>query len=205
MAKVFENLGIADTDLSEARKIVTRHLNSDFGEKYERYIATVGAALLKVYPPARNFSPSELVDIVSITDIIGPESRAIMKRMKEACTGCGWCCSQTRRIVVDEADTIRISRKLKRKREDIFALDGKDWVIKQAHPCGWWNPKNGRCQIYGERPRTCRVWPLGINELNQQTVQAVAQCNYAVMVLANKVIWMLQSAEKAAGAQVQPG
>lgn len=197
MAKVFQALGISDFDLAEARKIIARYLNSDFSEKYQKYVATVGTALLTVYPPAKNFTPSELVDIISITDIIGPESRAIMKRLKEACTGCGWCCSQTRRIVIDESDTERISRKLKRKREEIFALDSKDWVIKQSHPCGWWNPKNGRCQIYNERPVTCRVWPLGINDKGQQTVQAVWQCNYAVMVLANKVIWMLQTADKA--------
>jgi uncharacterized protein len=197
MTKVFQALGISEADLNEARKIIAKYLNSDSSERYQRYVATVGTALLNIYPQAKVFSPEELVDIISITDIIGPESRAIMKRMKEACTGCGWCCSQTRRIVIDEADTIRISRKLKSKREEFFALDGKDWVIKQSHPCGWWNPKNGRCRIYNERPVTCRVWPLGINNKGQQTVQAVWQCNYAVMVLANKVIWMLQSAEKA--------
>jgi uncharacterized protein len=197
MATVFETLGISEYDLSMARKIIAKFLSSDSSERYQEYVATAGTALLSIYPQAKNFAPAELVDIISITDIISPDSRAIMKRMKEACTGCGWCCSQTRRIVVDEEDTLRISRKLKRKREDIFALDGQDWIIKQSHPCGWWNPKNGRCQIYNERPLTCRVWPLGVNEQGQQTVQAVPQCHYAVMVLAHKVMWLLQGADKA--------
>ena len=196
MVNVFQALGIPDSDLNEARKIVAKYLSSDFAERYRQYVATAGAALLKVYPPAEIFSPEELIDIIAVTDVIGPDSRAIMKRFKEACNGCGWCCSQTRRIVVEEEDTLRISRKLKMKREELFARDGLDWVIKKSKPCGWWNPKNGRCQIYNDRPAICRSWPLGITAEGAPTMHPVPQCNYSVMVTVNKVIWALQSAEQ---------
>ena len=205
MAGVFQKLGLSESDLTEARKIVAKFFISDFGERYRQYLSTVGAALLKVFPPAASFTPDELVDIIAITDVIGPDSRAIMKRFKESCTGCGWCCSQTRRIVVEEEDTLRISRKLKIKREDIFSREGNSWIIKKSHPCGWWNPKNGRCQIYNDRPAICRSWPLGLTEAGQPTMQPVPQCNYSVMVSVNKVIWILQSAEKAGQVTPAPG
>jgi Fe-S-cluster containining protein len=196
MTNVFQALGISDADVTEARRLAATHFQAEFGEKYRKYIAQVGVALLAVYPPAKTLSPTEIIDVISVTDIINQDSRATLKWLKEACIGCGWCCSETRRIVIDEEDTVRISRKLKRKRDGLFALDGKDWVIKKANPCGWWNQRNGRCLIYHDRPTTCRVWPLGINDAGHHTVQAVAECNYAVMVLVNKVIWTLESAAK---------
>jgi hypothetical protein len=198
MADVSHKLGITESDLVEARKIIARYLTSDIGERYRQYLATVGVELLKVFPPASAFVPDELIDIIAVTDAIGPDSRAIMKRLKQACTGCGWCCSKTRRIVVEEEDVLRISRKLKTKRDDLFTRDEQLWIIKKSQPCGWWNPKNGRCQIYNERPAICRSWPLGSTESGQPTMHSVPQCNYSVMVTVNKVIRALQSAEKAA-------
>jgi Fe-S-cluster containining protein len=197
MASIFQDLGIPESDLVEARKIVARYFTSNFGERYRQYLAAVGAALLKVFPPAAAFAPEELIDIIAVTDVIGPDSRAIMKRLKEACNGCGWCCSKTRRIVVEEEDTVRISRKLKTKKENLFTRDGQIWIIKKSQPCGWWNPKNGRCQIYNERPAICRSWPLGSTDAGLPTIHPVPQCNYSVMVTVNKVIWALKSAETA--------
>jgi len=193
MNNVFQAIGISDFDLAEARKIAASHFEI-IGDKYKKYVAKVGAELLNAYPAANAFSPEELIDIIAVTDVIGTDSRGLMKRLKASCTGCGWCCSETKRIVIDEEDTLRISRKLKQKRDDLFALEGTDWTIKKAHPCGWWNPKNGRCLIYNDRPSTCRVWPLGTTDAGLKTVQPMHHCNYAVMVLVNKVIWTLQSA-----------
>lgn len=200
MPNYFSALGVSDADLAIARGLAAEHFNGQFGEKYKKYVAQVGAALLDIYPPAHQLPPEEIIDLISVIDIIGPDSRGLMKRLRESCTGCGWCCSQTKRIVVDEEDTLRISRKLKQKREDLFTYDGKEWLIKKAHPCGWWNPKNGRCTIYADRPGTCRVWPLGVTEAGHKTIQPMEHCNYAVMVTVNKVIWTLENAAKQGGA-----
>jgi len=194
MTDIWRALGISQADLAEARRLAATHFQGSFGEKYRKFVARVGASLLEVYTPAASLSPEELIDVISVTDIIGADSRGIMKRLKESCTGCGWCCSQTKNIVIDEEDAIRISRKLKQKKEDLFIFDGKDWKIKKVNPCLWWNPKNGRCLIYADRPSTCRVWPLGTTDGGQKTIQPMQHCNYAVMVTVNKVIWTLQSA-----------
>ena len=188
-------MGISDADLVEAREKVAFHRNGEFGEKYKEYLAKVSLALLEVYPPAREFSPTDLQDVVSISAICGEVSRGAKKLLRDACTGCGWCCSQTSRIVVEEQDTLRISRELTRKREDIFAKDGQDWMIKRASPCQWWNPKNGRCSIYNIRPRVCRLWPLWIDKTGRQTIQPVVQCNYAAMALVNIIVWRILGAE----------
>ncbi len=204
MAGIFQKLGLSEEDLIEARKIVAKYFVSNFGERYRQYLSTVGMALLRVFPPAASLTPDELVDIIAITDVIGPDSHSLMKRLGESCTGCGWCCSQTERIVVEEEDTLRISRKLKIRRDDIFTHEGNSWLIKKSKPCGWWNPKNGRCQIYNDRPAICRLWPLGSTEAGQPTMHPVPQCNYSVMVTVNKVIWLMQAAKKAAQSPVQP-
>ncbi len=198
MTDIFKTLGVSDADLAKARELAAGHFVGSFGEKYKKFVAQVGIALLEIYPPAKELSPLEIIDVISVIDIIGLDSRGIMKRLKEACAGCGWCCSKTKRIVVDEEDTLRISRKLKQKRDDLFTFDGKDWLIKKVYPCGWWNPRNGRCQIYADRPSTCRVWPLGSTEAGHKTIQPFHQCHYAVMVLVNKVIWTLEGAAKVA-------
>jgi hypothetical protein len=195
MTNVFQTIGISGADLAKAREIAASHFTS-IGPKYERYVSQAAATLMELYPAARDIPADELKEIISVTDIIAIDSRGMMKRLKASCNGCGWCCSETRRIIVDEEDAVRISRKLKQKRDELFTFDGKDWLIKKAHPCGWWNPRNGRCLIYNDRPSTCRVWPLGVNDAGHHTVQPVAHCNYAVMVLVNKVIWTLESAAK---------
>jgi Fe-S-cluster containining protein len=188
-------MGISDADLVEARNKVTFHLNGEFGEKYKEYLAKVRLALLEVYPPAREYSPSDLQDITSIAAICGEVSRGAKKRLKEACTGCGWCCSQTSRIVVEEHDVVRISHELSQKHEDLFSKDGHDWVIKKANPCQWWNPKNGRCSIYNIRPQVCRLWPLWIDKTGRQTIQPMVQCNFAVMALVNMIVWRILGAK----------
>jgi hypothetical protein len=194
MTNIFAAIGISDADLVEARLLAAGHFSGDFATRYKKYVTQVGLALLEIYPPVRSFSPDELIDVISVIDVIATDSRAMMKRMKAGCVGCGWCCSQTKRIVVDEEDAVRISRKLGKKRDDLFVQDEDKWLIKDVHPCGWWNKKNGRCQIYNDRPSTCRVWPLGINASGQYTVQPVPQCYFAVNVLVNKVIWTLSAA-----------
>ncbi|QNT76108.1 YkgJ family cysteine cluster protein [Dehalogenimonas etheniformans] len=196
MTDIFKRIGVSDADLAKARELAAGHFVGSFGEKYKKYVTAVWVALLETYPPAKELSPTELVDIISVIDIIAADSRGIMKRLKEACTCCGWCCSQTKRIEIDEEDAVRISRKLKQRRDDLFAFDGKEWTIKRVNPCGWWNPRNGRCQIYSDRPSTCRVWPLGLTEGEQKKVQPMHQCQYAVMVLVNKVIWTLEGDAK---------
>ncbi len=196
MANLFKALGMSDADLAKARETASIRL-SMLGVKYEKYIDRAAARLLELYPAAMSVPEAELSDIIRVADVVAIDSRGMMKRMKSACSGCGWCCSQTRRIVVNEEDTVRVSRALKRKRDDIFTLDGKEWLIKQAHPCGWWNPKNGRCLIYNNRPGTCRTWPLGTNQEGNKTIHPVWQCNYAVTALVNKALWALESAAKA--------
>jgi Fe-S-cluster containining protein len=195
MSNVSEIMGISDADLVEAREKVAFHRNGEFGEKYKEYLAKVSLALLEVYPPAREFSPTDLQDVVSISAICGEVSRGAKKLLKEACTGCGWCCSQTNRIVVEEQDTVRISHKLTRKPEDIFTKDGQDWMIKKANPCQWWNPKNGRCSIYNIRPQVCRLWPLWVDKRGRQTIQPMVKCNYAVMSLVNMIVWRILGAK----------
>jgi hypothetical protein len=152
MANPFASIGMSDADLAKARETAAIRL-SMLGVKYEKYIGLAADRLLEIHPAAGSVPQAELIDLIRIADVVAIDSRAMMKRMKSACSGCGWCCSQTRRIVIDEEDANRISRVLKRKRDDIFTFDGKEWLIKQAHPCGWWNPKNGRCLIYNDRPR----------------------------------------------------
>src|SRR5512135_1673609 len=102
MSRVTEVLGISDSDLAEARKTAAVRLTGEFGDKYQQYLDRVSAALLQVYPPAAGYSPEELRDVVSIVAVCGTVSRGAKKRLKEACTGCGWCCSRTGRIIVEE-------------------------------------------------------------------------------------------------------
>jgi Fe-S-cluster containining protein len=119
-----------------------------------------------------------------------------MKRLAAACPGCGWCCSKTLKIHVVAADVERLSRELKKKKEEIFTFDGHEWFIKNAQPCQWWNPKNGRCTIYNIRPRTCRDWPLAENRDRVHTLVAVADCHYSVGVMVYKVLGALAVARE---------
>ena len=165
----------------------------NLGEKYERYLSKVISVLRNEYQPSEAYRDTELREIAAVADVVGHDSRAVMKRLKKACTGCGWCCSQTKRIVVREEDADRISHKLKQKRQELFTQEGKEWVIKKVHPCLWWNPRNGRCSIYNDRPHTCRSWPLGINDNDLNTVIPQSECNYAVVALAHKKVILLQA------------
>ena len=163
------------------------------GVKYERFVSQVIAVLRANDPAFTTMSDEQMRELVGLVDVIGEESRGTLKKLGQYCTGCGWCCSKTSKIVVIKEDAERISRVLKQKIEDVFKFDGKEWSIKNAHPCQWWNQKNGRCTIYNIRPQVCRVWPMAINETGQKMVHSVAECSYAVMVLASKVVRYLRS------------
>jgi uncharacterized protein len=188
------------TDLNEKQqrdiaevKAMAETKRRKLGVKYDRYVAQVVGVLRANNTAFETMSDDQMTELVMLVDVIGEESRGVMKQLGQYCTGCGWCCSKTSKIVVTKEDTERISRALKQKIEDLFQFDGKEWAIKKSHPCGWWNPKNGRCTIYNIRPLVCRVWPMAVNEIGQKMVHSVAECSYAVMVLASKVIRYLQN------------
>ncbi|PVV84420.1 YkgJ family cysteine cluster protein [Dehalogenimonas alkenigignens] len=158
------------------------------GIKYDRFITRVAEVLRTNYPSAFPMPDDQLKELVAAVDVIGEESRGLMKKLGEYCAGCGWCCSRTSKIVVNQKDAERISRELRRKTEDLFSHEENEWTIKDACPCQWWNPRNGRCTIYNIRPETCRTWPLAINERGQKMLHPVPECAFAVLVLADKVL-----------------
>jgi len=169
------------------------------GEKYDRFLAAVGGLLRTEFPDAFEKMPDkQLIDLISFVDIVGGESQGMMRRLKDACAACGWCCSETVGIIVSAGDAARISRELKRKKDELFVEKDGVWRIKNAHPCQWWNVRNGRCQIYNIRPQTCRAWPSLPNEKGVCCLQPVAECAYAVRVAAIKVLGSLRSSQKAA-------
>jgi Fe-S-cluster containining protein len=182
----------AERDLAEVKDMVATK-RQKLGVKYARFSSRVIEVLRANDPAFVGMSDEHMGELVGMVDLIGEESRGVMKKLGEYCTRCGWCCSQTWKIVVSEEDVGRISRALKQKADDLFKLDGKEWIMKQVHPCRWWNPKNGRCTIYNIRPGVCRVWPLATNEIGQKMVHSAPECIYAVMVLASKVIRYLKS------------
>ena len=170
------------------------------GEKYDRFVRAVAQVLRSEFPGTfANTPEGHLAELISLVDVVGEDSQGMMKRLKEACAGCGWCCSQTIGVIVSADDADRISRQLKQNRDDLFALRNGDWTIKNAHPCQWWNPKTGRCRIYNIRPQTCRIWPSLPNEKGQRCLQPVAECAYAVRVTAVKVMESLRASKEATG------
>jgi hypothetical protein len=170
------------------------------GEKYPRFLEAVACLLRAEFPQVFGRMPDDkLYELISFVDVVGEESQAMMKRLKEACAGCGWCCSQTAGIIVSAGDAERISRELKQKKSELFLEEDGVWRIKKAHPCQWWNPKSGRCQIYNIRPQTCRAWPSLPNAESLSCLQPVAECAYAVRVMAIKVVESLKASQQAAG------
>jgi Fe-S-cluster containining protein len=168
------------------------------GQKYDCFVGAVAEVLRAEFPEVFGKMPEErLAELIAFVDVVGEDSQGMMKRLKEACAGCGWCCSQTVGVIVPAEDAERISRQLKRKKEDLFTVKGGVWMIKNAHPCQWWNKANGRCQIYNIRPQTCRTWPTLPNEKGQSCLQPVAECAYAVRVTAVKVLEALKAQQKA--------
>ncbi len=182
----------AEKELAEVKAMVETK-RQKLGVKYDRFVASVVEVLRANNSAFTPMSDEQIKELVMFVDVIGEESRGIIKKLGEYCTGCGWCCSQTSKIVVTKGDADRVSHALKGKIDDMFAFDGTDWMIKQAHPCQWWNSKNGRCKIYNIRPLVCRMWPMAVNEIGQKMVHSNANCSYAVMVLASKVIRYLKS------------
>ncbi len=169
------------------------------GEKYDRFLWTVARLLRAEFPQSFDSVPeNQLVNLISFVDVMGEDTRRVMKRLKDACAGCGWCCSQTIGVIVSAEDAERISRQLKRKKEELFVIRDGNWTIKNAHPCQWWNTKTGRCQIYTIRPQTCRVWPSLPNEAGVRCLQPVAECAYAVRVTAVKVMESLKAMQPTA-------
>jgi uncharacterized protein len=169
------------------------------GEKFDRFLWTVAQLLKTEFPETFAKMPEDqITNLIAFVGVIGEETQGMMKRLKDACAGCGWCCSQTVGIIVSAEDADRISRQLKRKKEDLFALREGNWTIKNAHPCQWWNTKTGRCRIYNIRPQTCRVWPSLPNEKGVRCLQPVAECAYAVRVTAVKVMEFLEASQQAA-------
>lgn len=164
------------------------------GRRYEDFIGRVAEVLCQRYPAAFTMDGTQLRDLIATVEVIGEESRGLLKKLGDYCAGCGWCCSKTSKIVVTGADVERISHALKKKTDELFKFDGIEWTIKQGHPCQWWNPRNKRCSIYNIRPQVCRIWPLAINEKGQKSLQSMAECEFAVLVLADKVAKALQGA-----------
>jgi len=169
------------------------------GEKYDRFLWTVAQILRTEFPEAfAGMSESQLLNLIAFVDVVGEDTQGMMKRLKDACAGCGWCCSQTIGIIVSAEDAERISRQLKRKKEDLFTIRDGNWTIKNAHPCQWWNTKTGRCQIYNIRPQTCRIWPSLPNEKGVRCLQPVAECAYAVRVTAVKLMESVEASRRGA-------
>jgi uncharacterized protein len=170
------------------------------GPKYDQYIAKAIQMLKNDHAcVVANMTDDELRKTVEIVDVISIESHGMLKRLAGACTGCGWCCSQTSDIVVTDEDATRISRQLNTQKDELFKFDGQEWSIKRATPCQWWNNRNGRCTIYNIRPYTCRSWPLGVNEQGANAVAAEPECNFSVAVLVHKVLSALEAASKQGG------
>ena len=189
------------TDLEAIEKLIPIKRRS-VGFKYDMYLAQVVEVLTSKHQSSvEGIAPDELKRIVTVVDLIGIESHGLMKRLAAACTACGWCCSQTKAIHIPAAEVERLSRELKKKKDEIFTFDGREWWIKKAQPCQWWNPKNGRCAIYNIRPRTCRAWPLAENQDGVHTLVAAPDCHYSVGVLVYKVLGALAVA-KESGADV---
>ena len=182
--------------LEEVLELVAKK-RTKHGEKYDRFLWIVAQCLRAEFPQNFDGMPeNQLLNLIAFVDVIGEDSQAMMKRLKEACAGCGWCCSQTIGIIVSAEDAGRISRQLKRKKEELFVIRDGNWTIKDAHPCQWWNTKTGRCQIYNIRPQTCRIWPSVPNENGVRCLQPVAECAYAVRVTAVKVMESLQTVQR---------
>ena len=189
------------TDLEAIEKLIPVKRQS-VGFKYDMYLAQVVEVLTSKHQSSvEGIAPDELKRIVTVVDLIGVESHGLMKRLAAACTACGWCCSQTKAIHIPGVEVDRLSRELKKKKDEIFTFDGREWWIKKAEPCQWWNPRNGRCAIYNIRPRTCRAWPLAENQDGIHTLVAAPDCHYSVGVLVYKVLGALAVA-KESGADV---
>ncbi|MDV2989762.1 MAG: YkgJ family cysteine cluster protein [Dehalogenimonas sp.] len=175
-------------DVSRAQEIIATKCKA-IGPRYGVFLKRTGELLRQNFPRVfQDMTEENLMNFIAVVDISGGPSRGQMKRLQEYCDGCGWCCSQTSRIVVILEDVERISRELKQKREKLFNFDGKDWTIKQGHPCQWWNPDNGRCAIYKIRPFTCRVWPQTTDSKGCYGLQEMPECRYSVSVLAYRVV-----------------
>jgi Fe-S-cluster containining protein len=175
------------TEMAEANR-------KKLGPKYDTYINRVTHVLKSSFPETSKISDEVLFEIVAMIDLVELESISIMERYKTACVRCGWCCTQTKSIIVSPKDVKRISKKLHKKREELFVFGVKDWQIKNSRPCQWWNPNNGLCLIYKNRPSVCRSWPLGTDDNGRKILHPVSECNYSTTVLANKVIGALRVA-----------
>lgn len=108
---------VKETDLAAIEKMVVVKRRT-LGPKYDRYKERVIEVLGSKYPSAiAGLDTVELKQIITVVDIIGVESHGMMKRLGGACTGCGWCCSQTAGIIVTAEDAERISREMKKRRK----------------------------------------------------------------------------------------
>ncbi|MEN8614521.1 hypothetical protein ABFB09_04455 [Dehalogenimonas sp. THU2] len=114
----------SETDLNRVNDLAESNFQN-LGQKYQKFIARVIRVLRDNFPLSAVYDDADLAHLAAFADVISHDSRAMMKRLKEACTGCGWCCAKTKRIVVTEADADRISRKFKKKREKLFTLQGE--------------------------------------------------------------------------------
>ena len=162
---------------------------------YEPYIQRVADILRKEFPvELQTIADDNLRNLISFIHLSCNPSRGLMKRLETACDGCGWCCSQTSKIVVTKTDAEQISAKLHQKTGELFSCNGHEWTIKRGQPCQWWNPRNGRCMIYKIRPQTCRAWPQWTNEKGQHGLQARPDCRYSVMVMVFQTIEAIRDA-----------
>ncbi len=131
---------VKPADLEAIEKMIPVKRRS-VGFKYDMYLARVLEVITSKHQASiEGIAPAELKRIVTVVDLIGVESHGLMKRLAAACTACGWCCSQTKAIHIPAGEVERLSRELKKKKEEIFTFDGREWWVKNAEPCQWWNP-----------------------------------------------------------------
>ncbi|MGI2335876.1 MAG: YkgJ family cysteine cluster protein [Dehalogenimonas sp.] len=177
-----------DDTLQRAQDLIANK-RKVIGPRYDIYRMEVVELLRRNFPQTfQEMNDDNLKNFIGVVDISGGPSRGQMKRLQEHCNGCGWCCSKTSRIVVVQEDVDRISRELKQKKENLFSNNGKEWTIKQGHPCQWWNPGSGRCSIYKVRPLTCRTWPQTKDSKGIYGLHSMPECRYSVVVMAYRVV-----------------
>lgn len=104
------------------------------------------------------------------------------KLLKVECQGCGGCCTKTL-VPVTDSDIKRLVKRTGKSADEIVRLYDSTDVSYDAESDGWIRMKygkrflglkkkngkcqfldeNNRCQVYEDRPATCRTFPLQIH------------------------------------------
>jgi len=90
------------------------------------------------------------------------------------CKGCGECCRGEGYALLDEADILAMAGELavsptqaKTRFTDPDPQGSSCRILKSAGPestCIFFDTLEGRCRIYGKRPRVCRTFPMLASE-----------------------------------------